>query len=279
MANKARPALLAVSLIGACAVAFNTLASAAAAGELGKTAAVPTQYEALAGTAVPVTGGENYQKPSFSVRVHPTQTPDANAISADEAAEVGARMLYYTFSTDLTGAEIEMEYVPAGENIRRAYWEGRFTLEDTLYYFSVDAITGEEKNTQRNRTLKEAADLGFDLKLEQSKGAEYQELARQYAEKFRLVGETIKSVEYYGQGYINNDPTIDFEVLGSNGQKGRLSFSRHDQTLIGVDFNASVVEMEYFEKKVQQRAEEDFRNAQGQSSAGASDQLVPITLK
>lgn len=278
MAGKTKPALLAACLIGACAVAFNTMAGAAAAGELGKTRTVPTEYAAVK-TAAPLPGDGLYQKPAFSVHVDSARQPDANAIRAQEAADIGARMIYYAYNVDMDGAVFAMEYVPVDENIRRAYWQGTFEAADGAeYYFNVDAITGEEFAALRARTLKESADLGFDRGLEENPDA-YLALARQYAERFHLVGDAVESVTYAGQGYTNNDPTIDIDVLGADGLKGRLSFSRHDQALLTVEFNASCIERAYFEQKCQQEAEEALRNMEAQGIDIEPGALVPIAGK
>ncbi|MDR0273605.1 MAG: hypothetical protein LBI27_09855, partial [Clostridiales bacterium] len=76
-------------------------------------------------------------------------TPSANALSADEAAEVGARYIWDGFGDSIDGKFVSLFYShhPSGT---RAYWCGMvadsadaFANDRSLYWFTVCAISGE----------------------------------------------------------------------------------------------------------------------------------------
>lgn len=72
-----------------------------------------------------------------------------------------------------------------------------------------------------------------------TKGIEYAQLAKQIAEKCNLLSGPIARVEYGCQGYTGNDPDIAMNVLGENGEIAVISFSRYDQTLLGILTNSA----------------------------------------
>lgn len=69
-------------------------------------------------------------------------------------------------------------------------------------------------------------------------------LEKKKIEECKLIDSSVSSVEYNCQGYSGNDPTITVDVIGKNGEIVNMSFSRYDQTFLGLitDTSRKVIE-------------------------------------
>ena len=136
-----------------------------------------------------------------------------------------------------------MSYCSGTETFPRAFWSGdvRFgssrTPQDPGFSFSLDAVTGERFGAAQSRILSVELDLGLDAALAENP-QEYLDLARQLAAEKNLVHGQVEAVSYNCQGYSCNDPDITLNVLGANGEKALVTFSRYDQQLKGVGYDA-----------------------------------------
>ena len=97
----------------------------------------------------------------------------------------------------------------------------------------IDAVTGELFNISYGRQLDVSAPLGYDAALENDCGI-YAQSARKKTEECKLIDGSIDRIEYNCQGYSGNDPTISVDVIGGNGEIINMSFSRYDQTFLGL---------------------------------------------
>lgn len=265
--NKGTGILAAVTgafvLVCGCAAMFSGIAEAAAAADMGRTERIPTVYNlpaAAQGQTVP----EGYSKAGYTIVSDPLEyykdkKPTKNDLTQEEAAEIGAQLLWRLFGVRLDGATIYMGYDSGTENFPRAFWSGdvRFGKtrrpEDDGYSFMIDAVTGEGFNAAYGRTLSVKVDLGPDAALEKNPG-EYLKLAKEFAEKKNLVGGAVKECIYNGQGYGSNDPSISIDIYGVSGERASVTFSRYDRAVLGISLNANEKIMEMMDKLWEQNA-------------------------
>lgn len=237
----------AFALIGICAVLFNGVTEGVAAAELGKTEQIQTSYTAAL-TAKKKTAPSGYKKANYKIVADPLEyyadkKPTQKDISQEKAAELGAQMLWEVFGKDLSGATIYMGYDPGTEMFPRAFWNGdvRFgtarTPENPGYSFMLDAVTGEPFSASWGRVLDVTVPLELDMALEKNP-QEYLDLAKEWAAKLDLVHGDVKTVNYMGQGYSANDPSVSVNVTGVNGETALMTFSRYDKKLMGVGYAA-----------------------------------------
>ena len=239
-----KSAALALTLIGISAVSFNALAEGAMAAELTRPQSVPTTYNVTPPqeTEVP----ENYEKADYTIIMEDfSETPTSKDLTAEEAAELGAQMLWEIYGADLDGAYVFMSYNSGTETFNRAFWSGdvRFTKKrtpsDFCYTFMLDAVTGDRFNVGHSRQLDVKVPLGPDSSLSKDH-SEYDALAVKAAEDFNIVHGAVASTEYNCQGYgSNNNPDITIDVVGTNGERSSLTFSRYNQELMGVIYDSS----------------------------------------
>lgn len=71
----------------------------------------------------------------------------------------------------------------------------------------------------------------------------------------------MKSVEYNGQGYANNDPTISIDITGENGEIALMSFSRYDKALLGISYNTEYKSSLEFHEQAQEKTKELGKSA------------------
>lgn len=249
--KKSRGAGILVSLCGTfalvigCASTFGGIAEAAAMADMGRTERIETVYSLKApAQAVP----EGYTKASYKVKsetleYYKDKKPSEKDLTQKEAAEIGAQLLWQIYGVKLDKATVYMGYDNETAAFPRASWSGRVEFgqpgkkEDTSYFFMIDAITGEGFNASYGRTLSVDVDLGPDLELEKNPG-EYLKLATEFVEKKNLVHGEVKKAVYNCQGYASNDPSISINVYGVNGESVLMSYSRYDQTLLGISLSA-----------------------------------------
>ena len=138
-----------------------------------------------------------------------------------------------------------MMYNAGTETFPRAFWsadvlfEKEQTPESTRWNYMIDAVTGELFNISHGRQLDASPSLDYDAALEKNYGI-YAELAKKKVEECRLLASPIDRVEYGCQGYGGNDPDISVEVIGENGEIVNMTFSRYDQTLLGIITDTSL---------------------------------------
>jgi len=249
--------LVSAAVIGASALLFNGITLAGTEAILRQTAPVPTQYASFA-SAAPETAQNHlpsgYETARYTVadldwQAYQSQTPAETDLSKEDAAEIGAAALAEIFGLHLDGQVMELGYLPANDHFPRSQWYADVLVNgERSYSFSVDSLTGELLTIGRSRTLDVQVSTAFDQELDQNPQP-YEELARKLAERYNVVHGEVSSVEYNGQGYSNNDPTISVDVMGENGEIALMTFSRYDQALLGISFNLEYKSaLEYHEK-------------------------------
>lgn len=262
-------------LVCGCAAMFSGMAEAAAAADMGKMERIPTVYN-LPAAAQSQTVPEGYSKASYTAVSDPLEyykdkKPTEKDLTQEEAAEIGAQLLWRLFDVRLDGTTIYMGYDNGTETFPRAFWSGdvRFgktrNPEDNCYTFMIDAVTGEGFSAAYGRTLSVKVDLGLDEALAKDPG-EYMKLAKEFSEKKNLVGGAVKECVYNSQGYSSNDPTITIDVYGVSGERASITFSRYDRAVLGVSLDAheKIMEMMYklWEQDAMNMAESMAGNAE-----------------
>lgn len=235
---------VAVSMIGVGTAAFHMATDAVMAASLTIKQSVPTSYQVPAAVTAEVP--QDYQKAEYYVLLDDLNqyNPTATDLTMEEAAELGAQYLWKVYELDLAGANIFMYYSPGSKNFPRAEWSGdvlfsdKQTPDSTRWTFSIDAVTGELFRTGFSERLKEEVSLAADAGLEHNYSV-YDKLAREYAERCDFMSGPVSMVVYNSQGYTLNNPDASFEVLGENGEKVLMTFSRYDQKLLGVITNSA----------------------------------------
>jgi hypothetical protein len=246
------------AVIGVCALVFVGVTQAAFSAVTNQTATVPAAYstQALDGnTSSGIPAG--YVKADYKLQLGQYSTqPAVEAITKEEAAERGAQDLWRVFGLDLSGKTIEMTYNKVTSTQPRADWTGIVTIDKNLsYFFSIDAITGEVRNTHKEIYWAEGGNTGMDVSLIKNY-SQYESLARTITEKFQFVPGKIASVEYAGQGFCTNpsgaqNADISLRVASESGQQAQLEFSRYNQDFLGVDYDCWVKEVTLMEKQMQ----------------------------
>lgn len=262
-------------LVCGCAAMFSGMAEAAAAADMGRMERIPTVYN-LPAAAQSQTVPEGYSKASYTAVSDPLEyykdkKPTEKDLTQEEAAEIGAQLLWRLFDVRLDGTTIYMGYDNGTETFPRAFWSGdvRFGKtrrpEDNCYTFMIDAVTGEGFSAAYGRTLSVKVDLGLDEALAKDPG-EYMKLAKEFSEKKNLVGGAVKECVYNSQGYSSNDPTITIDVYGVSGERASITFSRYDRAVLGVSLDAheKIMEMMYklWEQDAMNMAESMAGNAE-----------------
>ncbi len=276
-----RTMLAGALVIGASTLVFQGFIQAATATELHKTSSVPTHYATHAvGSSHAAPNGlptgyqpANYTVGDIDLEYYQNQTPTSADMAKEEAAEIGAQALWAVFGLNLEGQVIEMGYQPATENLPRSNWYADVLIDGKRSYsFSVDSVTGELFTIGHDRALETEVSVAFDPALDQNP-QEYVELASELAEKYNVVHSAVTSVEYNGQGYSNNDPTISLDIKGENGEIALMSFSRYDKALLGISYNAeykaALEASERFHNQVQEKAKELAKSAPPAGESGA----------
>ena len=200
-----KAALAALAMIATSVLLFGYFSQSVLAADLGRSQTIPTSYAAAPAELTPPTG---YQKADYTITADPL-CPDqagSQALTMEQAAELGAQMLWEVYGADLSGATIYMGYSSGTETFPRAFWSGdvRFgssrTPQDPGFTFSLDAVTGERFSACQSRVLDVELDLGLDAALAENP-QEYLELARQLALEKNLVHGQVDAVSYNCQGY------------------------------------------------------------------------------
>ncbi len=256
----------AATIIGTSTFLFHGALQASTAAEFEKTNIIPTTYMDASATGQILenrlpTGYKkgNYTIGAIDLEYYASQDPTSTDIAKEDAAEVGAQALWEIFNVNLDGQLIEMGYQQATESFPRSSWYADVVMNDERsFYFSVDSVTGELLDIGRaSRTLKENVSVAFDPVLDKNP-EEFETLVKELAEKYNVVHSAVESVEYNGQGYSNNDPTISVDVFGENGEIALMTLSRYDKELLGIGYPASYkLTLDYHEQLLEKLKEHE----------------------
>ncbi|AFL99983.1 hypothetical protein Desde_1579 [Desulfitobacterium dehalogenans ATCC 51507] len=277
--------LAAALLIGATTMVFQGITQIAVAAEYNKTNAIPTNYAGSmeqSSTTAENSLPEGYQKANYRVgaidlEYYKKQTPTSKDIAKEAAAEIGAQALWSVYGVSLEGQVVEMGYQQANENLPRSSWYADVLIDgERSYSFTVDSVTGELFSVVRERTLKEKVSVAYDATLAQNP-QEYIELAKKTAETLNVVHGAVAAVEYNGQGYGNNDPSIQFDIKGENGEAALMSFSRYDKTLCGISYNAEYKYTLEYIKRIEQELQRELSNRSHPITGEGEAILKPLT--
>lgn len=235
---------LALTVIGIGALSFNVLSEAAMAAQLSSPSAIPTAYSVTPSQEADVP--EGYEKANYTLILEDySETPTSKDLTAEEAAELGAQMLWELYGADLEGAYVFMGYIAGTDTFNRPFWSGdvRFTKDrkpsDFCYTFSIDAVTGDRFNVGQSVQLNVKTALGPDSSLSKNP-SKYYDLAAKAAQDYNIVHSDVASTEYNCQGYsCNNNPDITIDVIGTNGERASVTFSRYNQELLGIIYDSS----------------------------------------
>ncbi len=239
-----------IAVIGAGATLFNTAAETVMAAKAGQMERIPTSYQVsdfqvLYGSEASSSASERKEAAGTAVNYQVSMdslnkgTPREMDLTMEEAAEAGGQYLRDIFGLDLEGAYVYMSYCPGTETFPRAFWSADISfeqerkIESTRWFFMVDAVTGELFNIGHGRHLDANPSLEFDPALLKDCSV-YAELAGQLVEECGLLEGPVDKIEYGGQGYDGNDPTITVEVTGTKGETLLMTYSRYDQEFLGL---------------------------------------------
>lgn len=233
------------AIIGAGTILFHSAAEMVFAANTGKEETVPTSYQVSDSLETVLPKSEAKEGGNEKVNYHVsldslnTGTPVDTDLTMEEAAEAGAGYLKDIYGLDMENAYVYMSYYPGTATFPRAFWSGDVlfqeeqTPESTRWTYMIDAVTGELFNICHDRQLDVSVSLGYDAALEKDYSL-YAELAKKKAEECKLIEGSVDRVEYNCQGYSGNDPTISVDIIGENGGVVNMSFSRYDQTFLGL---------------------------------------------
>ena len=143
-----------------------------------------------------------YTKADYKVQVDPMyHASNSNAVSAEEAAEIGARYLWEVFGVDLKGCTLYMYYF-MDPSRAIGYWYGDVITEGgdrhkAPYRFGIEAVSGEPESIIRQDFPAEGKEtiLFKEEKIEgyyRANSDEFNELAKTYARKL-LSAEPVKA--------------------------------------------------------------------------------------
>ncbi|MGI6330902.1 MAG: hypothetical protein ACOX1Y_03965 [Zhaonellaceae bacterium] len=238
--------LTATLILGAITMLFLGIIQVAAETEYNKINIIPTSYANYTeehSKTVQNSLPEGYKKADYTVgtidlEYYKKQSPTSKDMKKEDAAEIGAQALWSVFRVNLDGQVIEMGYHAPNEGLPRPRWNADVNIDgEGSYSFSVDSVTGELLSIGRSRTLTEEVSVAFDPLLDKNP-QEFIELAWRTAETLNIVNGPVLSVEYNGQGFANNDPSISLDIKGENGKMALMTFSRYDKALLGISYNA-----------------------------------------
>ncbi|MCM1127808.1 MAG: hypothetical protein NC429_15215 [Lachnospiraceae bacterium] len=233
------------AIIGAGTILFYSAAEVTLEANAGRVESIPTSYQVSNSleTSLPMSKieGEDSGNVNYSVSIDSLNaaTPTDMDLTMEEAAEVGRGYLSSIYGLSLEGAHVYMMYYPGTETFPRAFWCGDVlfqkeqTPESTRWTYMIDAVTGELFNICYGRKLDTNVPLGYDAALEKDYSV-YAELAKKKTAECELINGSVDRVEYNCQGYSANDPTITVNVISKDGEIINMSFSRYDQTFLGL---------------------------------------------
>ncbi len=233
-----------VTSVAVCSLLFIIIVQSVKASVINKTKIIPTTYSSTAVNVKKITIPKDNVKTEYNIRITDrSYKPTAKDISAKAAAALGIQDIRRLFGTgaNLKGKIIDMAYWAVNPNTPHAQWAGDITIGKNLsYFFVVNSVTGECVNTGRNRYLNVDRSIDMDKAL-MGTMQDYKNLAIKIAKKYNLVSGKIVSAEYRGQGAVSNstgrNSTMDILVKSESGQQTLITFSRHNQEFLGVQYD------------------------------------------
>lgn len=172
--------VLAVSGIGAGI--FSIMAESTVQAAVTEAEAIPTSYHVPAedsGPDVPTVSESKETEAAMQYHVLESElntgTPTATDLTMEEAAAFGMKYLQDIMGFDKEGANVYMSYDSGTETFPRASWYGdvRFgeleLTDDDIWYFCIDAVTGELFVIGFGQTLDVDVPLGYDESLERDR--------------------------------------------------------------------------------------------------------------
>lgn len=247
----------ALALTGICSGLFYGVSSSVLAMELEKTETVPTVYPTAYQSEL---SAQNQDRKADSGVAKEPQAASyhllddiaecytkstANDLTREEAAEIGIKLLEDKFDADLDGTYVYMGYCSGTETFPRAFWSGDVrmtdaerTPDDEVYTFMIDAVTGEYFSLSHGKDIDANVPLGPDKALYKDSSA-FQEVVKDYVEEKKLLRTSVSKVELNCQGYSGNDPSISFDVYGTDGERILITMSRYNKAIRGIGSDAS----------------------------------------
>lgn len=234
----------AIAIVGIGAICFNEASNAVMAVNLDTTQTIPTNYQVPSATTSEIPS--DYKKANYHVYLDDLNksTPTAADMTMEDAAEFGARYLWTVYGLQLENANIYMYYSPGTDTSPRASWSGDVLFSDvrkpesTRWTFGIDAVTGELFDICHAEMLNAKVSLAEDAALRENYDS-YAEAAKNYAVRCGLISSPISKVAYNCQGYSLNNPDITVDVIGEKGECVSMTFSRYDQSLLGLTTDAA----------------------------------------
>ena len=242
----------AAAIIMSFSAALYAAVPAIEAAEFSKVEYVDTQHSFAQNTQYETNknSNDNFEVNYKAVMEEGSPLPDKGIISMEEAAKIGVKDLIRIFNFDAKGKTVNMWYCPVGETCVSAEWMGNIDIDKNItYYFTVDAVTGKISATCRDITLNKNVNKGFYESLPNN-CEEYKELAKKTIKQYNILPNDIKSIEYEGQGYVNDNPDIQIKAMDIDGNETQLSFSRDDKRLLQVCYDNWVKDAYILEEKM-----------------------------
>lgn len=203
---------------------------------------------------------ENYYPPLITVHelsfAHDYTVRSENTLSAEDAAEIGAKYIWEVFGVRIDGKEVEMFY-HAPPFSTRTYWHGtvispaswdrrlinlNLRLENQVprLRFTLDAVSGERIDIMRTANIesfKEVINIdSIDVLSENDQFEAYMQIAKNYATR-HFNNSNITSIEIYRPinfTYKGSEKTIAsfiFNITDDRGREARVMGLRRRTTL------------------------------------------------
>jgi hypothetical protein len=207
-------ALVCIGLFSAAFIGINTIALAAATSQTETLPPAAAINAPVVNTPiVPVEDTPAYQAPALTVDVPPNGwfTPSADALSPEEAADLGARYIWDVTGESIDGKFVSMFYSHAPSSTR-AYWHGQVgdsagatEVNDVSYSFTICAVSGERigidiwdvliNGMEEGREIRELVLQGLESIIDDAQLAISAQSAREYAQR-HFNNTVVVSVEF-----------------------------------------------------------------------------------
>ncbi|KAF5065735.1 hypothetical protein DSECCO2_270940 [anaerobic digester metagenome] len=297
--NLKKTVMAATLIIGASTMMFQGLTQVAVAAVYNKTDTIPTSYVACEKGAFQVTVPEGYTKANYKVgaidlEYYKNNHPTEKDLTKEEAAELAAQYIWQVYGVDLEGQTIEMGYDTNTDVNPHPKWEANVFMKGQdyhegysvkLYGVEIDSVTGELFNISMNRALDAKVNAGPDSSIDESESGEFAVMVKELAKKYDVVHSDIESINCTGQGAsfptnemgIYGDPTINYEIHGTNGEVAFISLSRYDKMLLGITFNGQAKYDLLWIKELDKKFQMDSESQQNVSTS-ADETQAPVLV-
>lgn len=279
--NLKKTVMTATLIIGASTMMFQGLTQIAVAAVYDKKDTIPTSYVASAKDMFQMTAPEDYTKANYKVgttnlEYYKNNVPTEKDLTKEEAAELAAQYIWQVYGADLEGQTIEMGYDTNTDVNPHPKWNADVFVKGQdyhdgysvkLYEVIIDSVTGELFSIGMERTLEARINAGPESSIDESESGEFAVMAKELAKKYDIVHGDIESINCTGQGasFPTNeigtygDPTISYEIHGTNGEVAFISLSRYDKMLLHITFNGQakydLLWIKELDKKFQKESE------------------------